>query len=160
MHLPPTHSFSPLCPRLEAFSPILSYFHCIDVLDTLFCPYQMSAELVWAFLSPTQTLQRWNRFSWRCVRAWGGPWWWPAGCCEPTPPVCCDLSGFYQTGCSTPEPLMPKEMRRSIPSAAWIETAGGSTPVMSSMRLEQANAPSRLQVKICLLQFSYQLTVC
>lgn len=110
-------------------------------------PYQMSAELNWAHLSPTQTLRRWSRFTWRCVRAWGGLWWWPAGCCEPTLPACCDSSGFYQTGYSTPEPLMPREMRRSTPYAAWTETAGGSTPAMSLMRPEQANAPSRLQVK-------------
>lgn len=106
----------------------------------------MSTELNWAHLSPTQTLRRWSRFTWRCVRAWGGLWWWPAGCCEPTLPACCDSSGFYQTGYSMPEPLMPREMRRSTPYAAWTETAGASTPAMSLMRPEQANAPSRLQV--------------
>lgn len=114
--------------------------------STHFLVPKMSAELTWAHLSPAQTLRQWSQFTRRCVRAWGGPWWWPAGCWEPTRRACCGSSGCCQTGCSTPEPSTPREMRRSTPFAAWIEMAGGSTPVMSSTRRGRGNAPSRLQV--------------
>lgn len=121
----------------------LFLFFCFS---THFLVPKMSAELTRARLSPAQTLRQWSQFTRRCVRAWGGLWWWPVGCWEPTHRACCGSSGCCQTGCSMPEPSTPKEMRRSTPFAAWIETAGGSTPVMSSTRRERGNAPSRLQV--------------
>lgn len=134
------------------------HLSCIDVetpsfhsfsfsVQTFLTHFPVSAELIWARLCPTQTPRRWSRSTPRCDRAWGGLWWWPAGCWERTLPACCDSSGCCQTGCSTPAPSMPKEMRRSTPSAAWIETAGGSTPAMSSTKPEQGNALSTLQVK-------------
>lgn len=128
VHTPSFHSFS---------RSVLTFFtHC-----------PVSAELMWVRLCPIQTLRRWSRSTRRCDRAWGGLWWWPAGCWERTHPVCWDSSGCCQIGCSTPAPSMPKEMRRSTPSATWIETAGGSTPATSSTKPEQGNALSRLQVK-------------
>lgn len=98
-------------------------------------------------LFPTQTRRQWSRCSWRCVRAWAGPWSWPAGCSAPTLRGCCGLSGCCPTGCCTLAPSTLSETRRSTPSVTWTETAWGSTPVMSSMKPEPGNAPSWSQVK-------------
>lgn len=98
-------------------------------------------------LSPAQTPRRWSPCSWRCVRAWGGPWSWPAGCSEPTLRGCCGSSGCCPTGCCTPAPSTLRETRRSTPSATWTEMLWGSTPVTSSTRRERGNVPSWSRVK-------------
>lgn len=123
---------------------------CSNVLDTLSGPplFSRLASSFRVCLSVAQTRRRWSPSTWRCVRAWAGPWWWRAGCWGPTRPACCASSGCCPTVCSTPAPSTPRETRRSTPFATWTGMDGGSTPVMSSTRPERGNALSRSQVNM------------